>query len=86
MTYINKDVKNTCKIIKNVLQGNAKQITVSKINVDREIIEYPQNLANAFNEYFVGIGPNLASIIPDAFNYFTEFLNDPNPNSIFFLL
>ena len=78
-----KDVKNTWKVIKNVLQSNAQKSTVSKINVDGEIIENPQNLANAFNEYFVGIGPNLASIIPDASKHFTDFLNDPHPNSIF---
>ena len=79
-----KDVQNTWKVIKNVLQGNPKKSTVSKINLDGEIIDNSQRLVNVFNDYFVDIGPNLASNIPDSSIHYSDFLKDPNPYSIYF--
>ena len=78
------DVKNTWKVIKNVLQGNTKKSTPTKINVDGESFEDPPTLANVFNDYFAGVGQNLASTIPDSSKHFTYFLNNHNPHSIYF--
>ena len=41
-------------------------------------------MAAVFNEYFVNIGPNLASNIPDSGTNFRNFLKDQNPQSLFF--
>ena len=50
-----------------------------------KIIDDPLGIAEAFNTYFVNIGPNLAVNIPPSDKTFNSFLTNPNPNSIFFI-
>ena len=40
-------------------------------------------IANKFNEYFVNVGPNLASKIPDNTVQFTSYLTNSNIYSVF---
>ena len=57
---------------------------ISKIRSNNIIIEDSKNIANIFNENFSTIGANLAKNIPPSNKYFSEFLDQPNPNSICF--
>ena len=51
---------------------------------DDNEIEDPAEMAEVFNDCFANIGPNLANNIPDSTIEFHKFLNDRNPQSLFF--
>ena len=54
----------------------------SRVN-ENESISDPAEIANKFNEYFVNVGPNLASKIPDNTVQFTSYLTNSNIYSVF---
>ena len=41
-------------------------------------------IANAFNNYFTQVGPSLKKNIPQANTAYSDYLKDPNINSLFF--
>ena len=65
------DEKNKNKIIVDKLISNEHDIP--------QIHETPEQIVEAFNEFFVKVGPNLAGQIPDVHKSFKEYL--PNPVS-----
>ena len=82
-TYKN-DMKNTWKIINNVLNKNRKKSQISKINNEGTIVDDPTSIAETFNEYFSQIGSNLAKKVPQSNEPFYEYLDNPNQHSLFF--
>ena len=54
-------------------------------NVDDIQTNDPSTIANAFNDYFTNVGPNLASNINAGSTHFTEFLPPTCENTLFFI-
>ena len=80
------DIKSTWKVINDVLKNkDGKKLGIDKITHNGNTITDSHEIAEAFNAYFVNIGPNLANNIPASNNTFHSYLKNPNPNSIFFL-
>ena len=79
------DMQNTWKIIKQAMNLHDKKCDLTKIKFNNELIEDPVNIANVFNNYFSSIGENLARDIPPSNKQFVDFLDQPNPNSMFLL-
>ena len=79
--------KNNCKhtwnIINTVLNKSKDKPQISKLNCNGTISKDPRVMAESFNNYFSQIGTDLASKIPPTNRHFTDFLNNPNPDSLF---
>ena len=78
------DAKNTWKIINSVINPTPKHESVEKVNVDNAQLKEPSEISEAFNNFFVNIGPNLASSIPNSHKPFHHYLNNKNASSLFF--
>jgi len=64
---VKESIKDTWKLINNVLRDNVQSNTRSKITEVKDnnfSLTEPSEIANKFNEYFCNIGPNLAKKIP----------------------
>ena len=58
------DMKQTWRTINNVIGKGQKQSSYSKFKVECDnVFTNPQDISNKFNEFFVKIGPELASNI-----------------------
>ena len=70
------DMKNTWKTINNILNKTEKKCDFPNFfNHNDSIITDKKEIADAFNNYFIDIGPNLASkIIPPNDLHFTDFI------------
>ena len=55
--------KEAWKTINNLLGKKAKQTIVNELDMNKNILQDPQEIVEGFNEYFSNIGPNLASNI-----------------------
>ena len=78
-------MQNTWKVIKQAMNLVNNNSDVTKINHENKKMEDPKEIANIFNDYFSLIGNNLAKTIPPTNTNFKDFLDNQNPNSIFFL-
>ena len=58
---IKNDSKNTWKLINSLMSRNNKSNLIEEIKVDDQIISKNNKIAEAFNDYFINIGPKLAS-------------------------
>lgn len=82
---IKGDMKKTWKSINGVLnRGKNKQDLPQCFNIDGSLVSDPTLIANAFNDFFVNIGPSLAeSIDTSKINYtFDAYLSNQS-NSLF---
>ena len=55
--------KEAWKTINNLLGKKAKRTIVNELDMNKNILQDPQEIVEGFNEYFSNIGPNLASNI-----------------------
>ena len=55
------DLKKTWSLINSLTGKNNKSNNITEISVNNRNISNSKLIAEAFNEYFVNIGPNLAS-------------------------
>ena len=78
------DVKSTWKVINEALKTKTNTDPPKQILKDGLQIDDPQAMAEAFNDFFVNLGPNLASKIPDSQTEFHSFLENRNSQSLFF--
>ena len=78
------DAKNTWKIINGVINPTSKHESVERVCVDNAQLKDPNQISEAFNSFFVNIGPNLASRIPNSKKSFHQYLNNKNSSSLFF--
>ena len=76
--------KQTWNVINRILNKNKDKQQISEINNNGNILKEPCAIAESFNNYFSNIGINLANNIPPSNQHFTDFLKEPNPNSLFF--
>ena len=84
ITLNQNNLRKTWEIIKTVTNRNKKQSTLtSKFISNGNEITNPTDIANMFNNYFVNIGPTLASKIPPKGNKYLEYLSHLNFESMF---
>ena len=78
------DSAKTWKIL-NILIGkiNNKNEVTSFFNINGTLTNDKYLISNGFCDFFSNVGPNLAAKIPDSNMFFTDFLNDHHPGSIF---
>ena len=55
--------KEAWKKINNLLGKKTKQTIVNELDMNKNIVQDPQEIVEGFNEYFSNMGPNLASNI-----------------------
>ena len=80
-----KDAKKTWSTINEVL-GRVKNVNdiPKRFISNGNVLSGSLEIAEGFNDFFVNIGPNLASEIPNSNKHFTEYLNEPcNENFVF---
>ena len=85
MIAMNKNnLRKTWNIIKSVINRNKKQSTQSSkfISNGKEISDRTE-IANLFNNYFINIGPTLASKIPQKGDKYLSYLSHLNIDSMF---
>ena len=77
------DVKRTWSIINGILHTkNNKSPIPDALKFGSNIIHDPKQIANAFNDFFVNVGPTLASNIHSNTTA-EQYLNDANPTTLF---
>ena len=78
-------IKNIWKTLNDITSYNNKNknSVIDHITTQNGIIHNKSDIANEFNNYFVNIGNNLASMIPNKEMEFREFLPEGLSNSIF---
>ena len=79
------NIKATWKTLKDLLNKSKPQLNYPHSFLHNNVnITNPESIANAFNDYFVNVGINLASKIPCTNTKFTQFLKRSYPNSFVF--
>ena len=78
-------MQNTWKILKQAMNLVHNKNDIIKIKRDNEVIDDSDMIVNIFNKHFSSIGETLAQNIPKSNKSFTDFLNTPNTNFIFFV-
>ena len=78
--YFTKNLNNIKEAWKGIKQlviiKATKSSGPSKINVNDTVLTESKSIANAFNNYFSTIGPNLAANIPNVNMSFYNFLSN----------
>ena len=77
------DIKNTWKIFKHAMNTPNNTLNISQIRWNNTLSKEPIEIAETFNTYFSSIGKNLSQNIPLPDKQYYEFLDAPNPNTIF---
>ena len=77
------NLRKTWGIIKQVINKNKNNKICDKFISGKDITSDPKTIANAFNNYFVNVGPTLASKIPDQPVDFSRYMPPPNECSLF---
>ena len=77
-------MKKTWKTINNVIGKGQKQSPHSKFKDEcGNVFTDPQNISNKFNDFFVNIGPKLASNIHNTGKNYYDYLKGVNPSSMY---
>ena len=63
------NIKQTRKIIKETLNRSKRDALANRFLVGEQYIDDPKEIANAFNSYFINIGPSVASHIVTDVSY-----------------
>ena len=69
-----KNPKEAWKTINDLLGRSPRDTTVKELNLNGYNITSKEEIANAFNEYFTNIGPNLANSIHNSDASFVQFI------------
>ena len=78
------DIKYYWKILKEIIGKDVTETYPSYFIDDfGNRNENYSEISTTFNKYFVNVGPNLASKIPEAKNNFSQYLKDRNTSTIF---
>ena len=81
------DVKKTWEGIRNIVNVSKKShVSPSQLFYKNETHSTNKAMANAMNDFFVNIGNMVEQKIPHVETNFTDYLNDPNPDTIFLKL
>jgi len=81
---VKNNIRQTWKAINHVIgRGQQTRLTDQYKRKSGTIITDPTIIANEFNDFFVNVGPTLASQIHNSGKNYYEYLNVPCPNSMF---
>lgn len=64
MNKYKSNIKKSWQILKNILNMSSGNNLPSQFKIGNKIEECPEKIADAFNRYYVNVGPKLASKIP----------------------
>ena len=79
--------KYTWKLINSLMSCNNKSNLIKEIKVDDQIISNNNKVAEAFNDYFINIGPKLASDVTRLSpNNVNTYLKSPDSDLPSFIL
>ena len=76
------DMKSTWNMINKILNSKYKPCKYIEIQLDNKLLNSDE-VPDAFNKYFVNLGPNLKNKFNSSNNFFTNFLPDPLNSSVF---
>ena len=79
-----KNIKNTWKILNNVLDKDHKKPCNTEFNLNGQIINNPNQIPEHFNDFFINIGPNQVSQIADSNTHFSTYFSKSTDNTMFF--
>ena len=77
------DLKRKWSILKEVINSKKKVSYPKQFKLNKTLCDNKQDIANAFNQYFVNIGANLANAIPASQLTPTSYLNQNLSESFF---
>ena len=85
LTKYKSNLKCTWKLLNSVLNKKTKdQPLITCFIQDNKIIENRQDIANGFNDFFINIGPKLASTIPNVNDrHFLDYISNFVTRTIF---
>ena len=75
--------RKTWDIIKEVVGNKKGKSEINEIIIDHNKCHDKQRIADAFNDYFINIGPNLASNIPPSRGHHLDYMGTPITNSLY---
>ena len=75
------DIKKTWSILKGIINKHRANRISSKFKVNGKLTTDKVSIANAFNDFYINVGPNLASKISSNGSPL-DFLNEPLPDNI----
>ena len=75
------NIKQTWKIIKETLNCSKRDALPNRFLVGEQYIDDPKQIANAFNSYFINIGPSVASHIVTNVSY-KDYLSENHTTTI----
>ena len=75
------NIKQTWKIIKETLNRSQRDALPNRFLVGEQYIDDPKEIANAFNSYFINIGPSVASHIVTDVSY-KDYLSENHTTTI----
>ncbi len=78
------NIRETWRTINSIIGRNYKTKQQSSFKMNEEEITDPNIISNAFNNFFVNIGPQLASKIHHSGKDFFDYLNRPHETCMFF--
>ena len=81
---VKNDIKCTWKVINSMIGKRKDDGEETQMKCNGSLTDNSLDIANTFNCYFTGIGPQLASSIQDPEIHFSEYLSKSNSNSIYF--
>ena len=77
------NMKKTWQVMKNVINPNIQNQTIDKIAINQSISTDKYIIVNTFNDYFVNVGPTLASKVPPVPGDVTDYIKKSCSNSKF---
>ena len=77
------DLKQTWRIIKEALSLPPRQPLPGSFEIDGNLVTDESSIANQFNDYFVGVGANLAASLPNSQVHHDIFLRNSPASSMF---
>ena len=76
------DIRKTWCLINSILNKTSNQNNSLSIVIDNSLSKDANKIVNKFNDFFINIGPNLASTIPAVSKKPTDYLTSRNMNSM----
>ena len=90
--YYSKEIENaegnlnaTWNVINKLINKGKPRNNFDHLKIENKEITNPTEIAQAFNQFFTNIGPELASKISSDNKHFTEYLFEPNQNKMCFI-
>ena len=87
--YYSKELENvegnlnaSWNVINKLINKDKPHNNIENLKIDNKEITQPAEIAQAFNHFFTNIGPDLASKISSDNKHFTDYLSEPNENTM----